>query len=89
MPEADGFAFRFRLCCSSYGAVVYMVSALQGAYVFTVAVMALYTIARSLAGKLDGRRRATFDNTMLFWHYTVAQGLLGLALVHLAPRLLG
>jgi cytochrome c oxidase subunit I+III len=78
-----------RPTASGYGAVVYMVAALQGTYAATALLMALYTLARSLAGKLDGVRRATFDNTMLFWHYTVAQGLVGLALVHLAPRLLG
>ncbi|MGZ8216652.1 cbb3-type cytochrome c oxidase subunit I [Methylomagnum sp.] len=74
---------------SSYGAVVYAVVSIQGFFIAVVATMALYTLVRSLAGRLDGVRRATFDNTRLFWHYTVVQGLLGLALVHLAPRLLG
>jgi cytochrome c oxidase subunit I+III len=74
---------------SSYGAIVYAVVSIQGFFVAVVATMALYTLVRSLAGRLDRERRATFDNTRLFWHYTVVQGLLGLALVHLAPRLLG
>jgi cytochrome c oxidase subunit I+III len=74
---------------SSYGAVVYMVSALQGLFVAALVIMGLYTVARSLLGLLDGQRRATFDNTFLFWHYAVGQGLVGLAVVHLSPRLLG
>jgi cytochrome c oxidase subunit I+III len=77
-----------RPTASAYGAVVYMVSALQGVFVFTAVLMALFTLAKSLAGRLDAVWRQTFDNTMLFWHYTVAQGLVGLLLVHLAPRLL-
>jgi cytochrome c oxidase subunit I+III len=72
---------------SAYGAVVYTIIGLQGVFVVSVSVMGLYTIARSWCGLLDGQRRATFDSTMLLWHYTVAQGLIGLALVHTFPRL--
>ena len=67
---------------SAYGAAVYMVVALQGFFVAIAACMGLYTATRSACGLLSSRRRQTFDNTMLFCHYTVAQGLLGLALVH-------
>jgi cytochrome c oxidase subunit I+III len=74
---------------SAYGAVVYTVSALQGFYVAVLLMMAAYTIARSACGLLDDRRRVTFDNTRLLWNYVVAQGLVGLALVHGAPRVLG
>jgi cytochrome c oxidase subunit I+III len=74
---------------TGYAAAVYMTSALQGVFVATLLVMGLYTFARSLCGKLDSVQRATFDNTMLLWHYTVGQGLIGLAVVHLSPRLLG
>ncbi|HLF97079.1 MAG TPA: cbb3-type cytochrome c oxidase subunit I [Methylococcaceae bacterium] len=73
---------------SSYAAAVYTFIATQGFFVAVVAVMGLYTLARSLCGLLNGRRRATFDNTMLFWHYTVFQGLAMLAVVHVFPRLL-
>jgi cytochrome c oxidase subunit I+III len=48
--------------------------------------MALYTLARRRAGLLDGERRATLDCTMLLWHYTVAQGIGALILVHGFPR---
>jgi cytochrome c oxidase subunit I+III len=74
---------------SAYGAAVYCVIALQAFFVATAVLMGAYTIARRLAGKLDGVRRATFDNTMLFWHYTTAQGLAGLLLTCGFPRLIG
>ncbi|HET8726377.1 MAG TPA: cytochrome c oxidase subunit I [Alphaproteobacteria bacterium] len=74
---------------SGYAAVVYAIVGLQGLFTATSVIMGLYTLARSLCGLLDGRRRVTFDNTMLFWHYTVGQSLVGLALVHLFPRLVG
>lgn len=74
---------------SSYGAMVYTFIANQGLFVCTVLIMGLYTLARSLCGRLNAQRRATFDNTMLLWHYTVVQGLLTLAVVHLFPRFIG
>jgi cytochrome c oxidase subunit I+III len=74
---------------SAYGAAVYCIIALQAFFVGTATIMAGYTIARWLAGKLDGVRRATFDNTMLFWHYTTAQGLIGLLLTYGFPRVIG
>ena len=66
-----------------------MIGALQGLFVAVLAVMAPYTVMRSVFGMLDARRRATFDNTALLWHYAVVQGIVGLAVVHLSPRLLG
>jgi cytochrome c oxidase subunit I+III len=74
---------------SSYGAVVFMAVGLQAFFVIIIVSMALYTLARAGAGLLNRERRVTFDNTMLFWHYTVAQGLAALALVHLFPRMAG
>lgn len=52
-------------------------------------LMGLFVLARSAAKKLDGVRRQTFDCTMLLWHYSVIQGLVGLAVVHLFPRVAG
>ena len=74
---------------SAYGAMVGLIVSLEGFYGVTVLVMALYTLAYYRAGRLDRVRRAIFDNARLFWHYTVAQSLLGLALVHGFPRLAG
>lgn len=74
---------------SSYAAATYMITSLQGFYAATLVLMAGYVLARSFAGRLDGVRRATFDNTMLMWHYATLQGLIGLALVTLFPRVVG
>jgi cytochrome c oxidase subunit I+III len=71
---------------TSYGAIVYTAVGLQAVYAAVVVFMAFYTLARAQAGLLSPTRRATFDNTMLLWHYTVAQGLAGLLLVHVFPR---
>jgi len=73
---------------SSYGALVYTAIALQGFQVAVVTVMIGYTLARAWAGKLDARRRVTFDNTRLMGHYAMAQGLIGVLLLHGFPRLL-
>jgi cytochrome c oxidase subunit I+III len=73
----------------AYGAAVYAIASLQGFFVITAAIMALFTIARWWAGKLDSVRRSTFDNTMLFWHYTTAQGLVGLLVTYGFPHALG
>ena len=73
---------------TAYGAIVYTTIALNGFVAAIVVMMAVYTIARSLAGLLNAERRSTFDNTMLFWHYAVVQVLIGLAVVHGVGRLL-
>ncbi|RDI61125.1 cbb3-type cytochrome c oxidase subunit I [Microvirga subterranea] len=73
----------------AYGAAVYGIIAFQILFVGTSVIMGLYTIARWLAGKLDSVRRATFDNTMLFWYYTVGQGTAGLLVVYGFPKLVG
>jgi cytochrome c oxidase subunit I+III len=73
---------------SGYGALLYTIIGLQGLFVAVVATMVAYTLARSAAGLIDRVRRATLDNTTLLWHYTTAQGLSALALVHFFPRLL-
>ena len=71
---------------TSYAAIVYTAVGLQGVYAGIVTFMAFYTLARAQAGLVNSTRRVTFDNTMLLWHYTVAQGLAGLLLVHAFPR---
>jgi len=76
-PDADAHA-----------AMVFMTSLLQLQLVLALVVMAGFAIARRLAGLLNRRRRVVFDNLALLWHYTVAQGLVGLLLVHGFPRLL-
>ncbi len=73
---------------NSYSAVVYTFAAWQGFFAAVLTIMALFTLARSLAGRLNRARRATFDNTALLWHYASVQALIGLALVHGFPQAL-
>jgi cytochrome c oxidase subunit I+III len=70
----------------AHGAMVYAVLAWQSVHVCALLVMTAYTLARSWSGMLDRTRRVTFDNTRLFWHYMVGQGIAGIALVHAIPR---
>jgi cytochrome c oxidase subunit I+III len=73
----------------AHGAMVFMAAFLQSQLTLPLVVFAAFTIARHGAGLLDRRRRVVFDNLSLLWHYTVAQSLLGLLLVHGFPRLAG
>jgi cytochrome c oxidase subunit I+III len=72
----------------SHAAVSYTLLAWHGVIVAVAVIMALYTQARSWAGMVDGTRRLTFDNTMLFWLYVAGQGAVGIVLLHGFPRLL-
>jgi len=72
----------------AHSAITYAILAWHGAIVAVALLMAAYTQARSWAGMIDGTRRLTFDNTMLFWLYTAGQGAVGLVLLHGFPRLL-
>ena len=72
----------------AHAAVSYALLVWQGQHLCVAILMACYLVARSWAGMLDGTRRLSFDNTMLFWLYTVGQGIVGLALLHGLPRLL-
>ena len=69
----------------AYDATVTTFIGVQAVTAATVLIMAMYALARSWRGRLDGTRRVTLDNTILLWHYTVAQGVLALGLVHLIP----
>jgi cytochrome c oxidase subunit I+III len=72
---------------SAYGAAVHLVLAIEGCFVAVAIVMALFAMARQAAGRMDRVWRVTFDNARLLWHYTVAQSLVGIVLVHGFPRL--
>jgi cytochrome c oxidase subunit I+III len=74
---------------TAYGALVCTFLAFDGFFIASTLVLALFVLARQAAGRLDRVRRVSFDNARLFWHYTVAQALVGIALVHGFPRLLG
>jgi cytochrome c oxidase subunit I+III len=72
---------------NAYGASVYMAVVLFGQLAFAVVILGGYVVARHVRGRLDRERRVSFDNLALLFHYTVAQSLLGLVLVHGFPRL--
>lgn len=74
---------------NGYAAAVYAIIGLQALFVVVSFFMGLFTVARSLAGRLAPERRASFDNTMIIWLYAVAQGVVGLAVAHGFPRLIG
>ncbi|QCS66986.1 cytochrome ubiquinol oxidase subunit I [Achromobacter denitrificans] len=74
---------------SAYAASVYAMVGLQALFAATSVVMAVFALARSIAGRLSAGRPACFDNMAILWQYTVAQGLLGLGLLHVFPRLTG
>src|SRR5690606_2302410 len=78
-----------RPAASSYAAAVFVLLAWQAFHVGVLVVRSGYPRARSWCGLLGPERRVTFDNVMLFWHYTVGQGVVMLALIHAFPRLLG
>ncbi|HKZ04830.1 MAG TPA: cytochrome ubiquinol oxidase subunit I, partial [Methylomirabilota bacterium] len=72
----------------AYGATVATIWAVQATTAAAALVMAAYALARAWRGLLTPVRRVTLDNTLLLWHYTVGQGLAGLAIVQLVPGLL-
>jgi cytochrome c oxidase subunit I+III len=72
----------------AYAATVWTALALAAVLAATLLVMTGLCVARGVCGILHVRRRATFDCTVLLWHYAVAQSLCGIIVIHLAPRLL-
>ena len=74
---------------SAYAAAVYAVAGLQAVFAGVSGVMAVFTVARSLAGRLRATRRVPYDTTRTMFLYTAAQGLVVLALLHAFPRLTG
>jgi cytochrome c oxidase subunit I+III len=72
----------------AHAAASYALLFWQGQHVVVAVIMGAYVIARAWAGLLDGTRRLSFDNVMLFWLYTAGQGVFGVALLHGFPRLL-
>jgi cytochrome c oxidase subunit I+III len=73
---------------NAYGAVVWTALSLDGVLAATLVIMAGLCAARWWATILGPQRRATFDCTVMLWHYGVAQALIGIVVLHLAPRLL-
>jgi cytochrome c oxidase subunit I+III len=84
---ADLYAYRtLEPSASAYDAIVAVAVSIAAFYAIVAIAMAGLCIARHARSRLDARRRVTFDCARWFWHYTVAQTLLGIALVHGFPR---
>lgn len=73
----------------AWSATVAALLAWQGFHSLVLIVMGCYVLARSWAGRLRTDARATLDNTALMWHGTVAQALVGMALVRWLPAWMG
>jgi cytochrome c oxidase subunit I+III len=87
----DAYAFwRSGLTPSSnaYMALIALGLFLQLQLILTLVVMAGFAIARNLTGQLNSTRRVVYDNVAQLWHYTTAQGALGVILMHGFPRAL-
>jgi cytochrome c oxidase subunit I+III len=76
-----------RPTASGYAAMVYMAAFLQFELVVALLLIAVFVAVRVLTGRVDAVRRVMIDNTAILLHYTAAQGLISLALVHGFPRL--
>ena len=72
---------------SGYAAMIHANAVLQAQIVAAVVVIALFAIARLVAGRLDRSRRAVFEVMTLLWLYALGQAAFGLLLTHGFPRL--
>jgi cytochrome c oxidase subunit I+III len=76
-----------RPTASSYGALVYTDSLLNGQLGLVVLIMAGFTAVRFWRGKVDAVRSACLENTGLLLRYTAAQAATGQLLLNFFPRL--
>ncbi|MES3014163.1 MAG: cbb3-type cytochrome c oxidase subunit I, partial [Pseudomonadota bacterium] len=83
--DAAGLAPR----ANAWSATVAALLAWQGFHVAVVIAMGAYLIARRWCGHLTPGRNTTLENVALFWQYSLAQGVLALALVQWLPLGLG
>ena len=74
---------------SAWAATVAALLAYQGFHVVILVLVAGFLCARSWATRLLPLHRVTLDNCSLLWHGTALQGIIGIAIVHLMPSLMG
>jgi cytochrome c oxidase subunit I+III len=70
---------------SGYGAIVWSILSVEGFELASAVVLSGFAIARRAARRLDAKRRNVFDNARIFWHYVVAQHVIGLAMLYGFP----
>ncbi|MGE3772699.1 MAG: cytochrome ubiquinol oxidase subunit I, partial [Gammaproteobacteria bacterium] len=68
-----------------YDATVWLVAGWTALHLGVGLLMAVYCLARSAAGLLTPVYDADLRNTMLYWHFTLGQGLAALAMLVLFP----
>jgi cytochrome c oxidase subunit I+III len=73
---------------TAYSAIYWMFASWTGFHIVTGAILLLYMVARAAAGKVDRHRRQSLQNVEAFWHFTTATALVGLAMIHLWPRMI-
>ncbi|WP_411881662.1 cbb3-type cytochrome c oxidase subunit I [Polaromonas sp. YR568] len=72
---------------NAWSATVAAILAYQGFHGVVLVLMGGYVCARAWAARLRPDARASLDNTALLWHYVTVQGLAGMGVVYLMPRL--
>lgn len=73
----------------AWSATVAALVSWQGFHALVLLIMGSYVLARSWSGWLRPDARATLDNTALMFHGTVAQAIVGMALVRWLPTWMG
>ncbi|TWI67264.1 cytochrome c oxidase subunit I+III [Pseudoduganella lurida] len=73
---------------NAWGAAVATMLAYQGMHLLLCTAAAGWVIARSLCRHLTPHSRGSLDNAALIWYYTVLQGAIIAAAVHVWPRLM-
>ena len=73
---------------NAWSATIAAMLAWQGFHIVVLGVMSAYLVARHWSGLLTAGQRGTLDNVVLFWQYTLAQGVVALALAQWLPALL-
>ena len=73
---------------NAWSATVAALLAWQAFHVAVMGVLTAYLLARRWSGQLIAGQRATLDNIVLFWQYTLLQGVITVGFVQWLPALL-
>lgn len=70
----------------AYVSMIHVVAGFQGLHALIAVLMATFVWLRAKRGMIDATRDRDLRVLRLFWHYTSAQWVIGIVLVHLFPR---
>jgi cytochrome c oxidase subunit I+III len=73
---------------NAYGAIVAVTAGAHLAIVFGGLVLGAIVLARAWRGHFDGRRFVAVENTVLYWYFAAASGVVTFAVLYLTPHLL-